>query len=474
MFPYTAEQVQQMQLAQYMQQMQAALQMQQLQAAALPAGQLQQMQQMQQLQQIQQLQAASAGAQLPQMQMPGITLPPGMGGAVPGADNGLLGLLDARPFIATGTGTDTAGDDKDWFCPGCADKQFGKNRTCRNCSTSRDQGVADIDLVPNALELFLKDKAVDADTIDQFRRLTPEVQKLVMEQGGLFTARDPTAVLRQRMNKLNRPRRSDWYCSVCHDLQFAKNETCRGCGNARTDADLLEGGTPNLPDPIAFLAPFNIDATTKALFMNLEPNQQAAVISKGALHTARDPTAVLATRMSQVKQEMKAFSGPQALPFGIAGGGGVSAGDWYCGKCHDLQFAKNEKCRNCGAQKSEGEAIDSATLQLPDAATFMAAFDIDYNIKERMMNLDPALQANVIAKGSLHTARDPTAVLASRIGQVQAESKGMGRRDIAGYRPGPYSQGKGSATPAPDVPKTPMAANLLDAWTKALKAAQDR
>merc|ERR1712224_890389 len=29
------------------------------------------------------------------------------------------------------------------------------------------------------------------------------------------------------------------------------------------------------------------------------------------------------------------------------------AGDWYCSKCGDLQFMRNEKCRRCGTDRPE-------------------------------------------------------------------------------------------------------------------------
>merc|ERR1712118_16130 len=30
-------------------------------------------------------------------------------------------------------------------------------------------------------------------------------------------------------------------------------------------------------------------------------------------------------------------------------------GDWYCPKCGDLQFMKNESCRRCGTDRPEGQ-----------------------------------------------------------------------------------------------------------------------
>jgi len=53
-------------------------------------------------------------------------------------------------------------------------------------------------------------------------------------------------------------------------------------------------------DPEEFLAGHNIDMDKVQQFMALTPVQQQAVMAKGSLSTARDPTAVLASRMKQV------------------------------------------------------------------------------------------------------------------------------------------------------------------------------
>merc|ERR1719424_1014717 len=99
------------------------------------------------------------------------------------------------------------------------------------------------------------------------------------------------------MNELNVPRGGDWYCGNCHDLQFARNDKCRRCGTARTEADMLEGGTPSLPDPEAFLERFDIDPDKKERFLQMDRGLQNLVIAKGSLEGARDATAVLVKRM---------------------------------------------------------------------------------------------------------------------------------------------------------------------------------
>merc|ERR1719148_411580 len=60
----------------------------------------------------------------------------------------------------------------DWYCPGCNDRQFGRNDVCRKCDTAKPAEGDDA---------FFKGKA------------------------------------------------GDWICPGCQDHQFGRNEKCRKC-----------------------------------------------------------------------------------------------------------------------------------------------------------------------------------------------------------------------------------------------------
>jgi len=274
----------------------------------------------------------------------------GMGAGGLGGFGGLPGLGGApvrdrerSPRRGGGGGLfGPGGDDKegDWYCPGCADRQFRKNATCRNCGTPREQGVQSLNELPDPLNIFLQNQNIQPHVEAQLRSLQPDMQRMVIERGSLHGARDPTAVLIKRMNELNCPRQGDWYCTVCHDLQFARNANCRGCGAVRSAVEAPEG-TPQMPTAEEFLANFDIDPDKRAKFFMLDASKQAAVIAKGTLAGARDPTAVLVTRMKQVtegnipggrsKGSSKGGVDPfqagfqQAMQMMMAGGGNAAA-----------------------------------------------------------------------------------------------------------------------------------------------------
>merc|ERR1719253_1751477 len=125
---------------------------------------------------------------------------------------------------------------------------------------------------------------------------------------------------------------------------------------------------------------------------------QAAVILKGTLHGSRDPTAVLVSRMNSVLKEAQAQGW---IPQGQlhATPGGTREGDWYCNRCNDLQFAKNNTCRCCGSSRAEVEAEGGP--QLPDPQTFLAAFAIEEDKKMQFFALPPEMQMAIVAKGTL-------------------------------------------------------------------------
>merc|ERR1712228_956249 len=75
-------------------------------------------------------------------------------------------------------------------------------------------------------------------------------------------------------------------------------------------------------DPQDFVAGHNIDPGRQEQFFAMSPEQQHTVMARGSLSTARDPTAVLVQRMTQVRTKGS---------FGPAKGSGMGKGGWSMG-----------------------------------------------------------------------------------------------------------------------------------------------
>jgi hypothetical protein len=211
-------------------------------------------------------------------------------------------------------------------------------------------------------------------------------------------------------------------------------------------------------DPEEFLAGHNIDMDKCMQFMALAPELQQAVMAKGSLSSARDPTAVLATRMKQ---------GLGMGGMGMTSANGVSSvGGWgnsSMGKgavlvrgfdygTTDKQIASHmagagaivnvqmfDQGSACVTYSSAEQAKAAAQMfnqtiilgnsryldvSCMEPQEFVAGYNIDMDKTMQFMALSPAQQQAVMAKGSLSTARDPSAVLAVRMKQVAGGGKG--------------------------------------------------
>jgi hypothetical protein len=108
--------------------------------------------------------------------------------------------------------------------------------------------------------------------------------------------------------------------------------------------------------------------------------------------------------------------------------------DWYCPTCFDLQFQANDRCRMCGLPRKHGVT----DLQHLDAGKFLQGHCVTAHAELQFRNLTPELQQTVMSGGSLHGARDPTAVLykrmkmalalASKVNKASQHNGGLSRK----------------------------------------------
>jgi len=222
-------------------------------------------------------------------------------------------------------------------------------------------------------EEFLAGYNIDNDKAMQFMAMDPQKQQFIMEKGSLSTARDPNAVLTIRMRDAKGGGRgsvgsaqmggSNRKCAVfvrgfdfgTTDDQIAAHmgsqnvqmlDAGTACVNYSSaneakaaarefNETIISGNTRYLDvfclDPDEFLAGYNIDREKAMSFLAMSPQQQQSIMEKGSLSTARDPNAVLATRMKGAKGGGKGSSGPaqgrdgRGGPYGGDGKGGMSS-----------------------------------------------------------------------------------------------------------------------------------------------------
>lgn len=160
---------------------------------------------------------------------------------------------------------------------------------------------------------------------------------------------------------INASPEDSWYCGGCVDFQFGQNQQCRLCGSPRSEGvqDYYE-----LKDPIEmFLYGHTVEDHVATQLRELPADMQKKVIDGGSLKGARDPTAVIIKRLSSLNV--------------------ARAGDWYCSKCFDLQFAKNDKCRRCDAPRT----YDPNEEGPPDSEKFLRGYQIDPEVEAKFYEL---------------------------------------------------------------------------------------
>jgi len=189
----------------------------------------------------------------------------------------------------------------DWLCPQCGDHQFKRNTACRKCGAEN----------PAPLECAWCAKG---ECWDHGQAEKPQTPKVVFNDahgggaGGAFNMSMP----------------GDWICSACGDMQFARNQACRKCG------------------------------TPKSMSMGGKAVGKGGGGGKGGKGGGG--------KGGGGKEGCRWCAAGECWSHACGKGGGavggaiagqqMRPGDWRCSQCNDIQFARNEACRKCGAPKS--------------------------------------------------------------------------------------------------------------------------
>jgi len=337
----------------------------------------------------------------------------------------------------------------DWKCTACGEINFARNDTCRKCGTHRDVGAAPLD--PSAADAmavinnYLSQYDFEDRAKETFRSLPPHLMQQVMDAGGFEDARVPTAVLVSRINKAKQGTLGeqnmlpgDWLCPSCGHHNFCRNTTCRSCGAPNTGGSSVGsagmmvpqimsggmggkggkggkwGGEKRFADQQFGFAPqakarrmdsgggggimakiqqfflkMGIQQHAIDQFFSLPPEAQTSVMEAGPLENARDPTGVLISRMAKVRP------------------GGQSMGGFQ------MQMPQIQMPR----QAPQGYSSPGMGM---DPETWLSQYTLEGHAADTFRGLSPDLQQLIMDAGTLADARDPTAVLVSRINKAKS------------------------------------------------------
>jgi len=267
---------------------------------------------------------------------------------------------------------------------------------------------------PAEVEDWLRDNGVDDRGGNAFRELDPVLQRVIMERGDMKNTRNPSSVLLSR-------------------IKTAQNETIpRGSGDRRSSQDRYDrddrrndrevppwshsdrgrdryrddqhsgdryGGPPrdvaSLDDEIEdFIRENNIDLSATEALRRCSPAVKEYVLEKGDVKTARNPSSALLARVKEANN----YFGPSERARSSSSGGN-----------HGIAWAP--------PNGSRGDVRE-------DAEEFLRQFGVDDRASDALRALPEDLQRQIMDRGGLANARNPSSVLLARIREVGAGASG--------------------------------------------------
>jgi len=235
--------------------------------------------------------------------------------------------------------------------------------------SSRQQPITDV-------ESFLDDGGVDEVAREQFRVCAPDVQEQIMRMGPLSTAKNPSGAL---MSRIKGHSNNSFALQVTEIQQSQKTD--------------YEGGVEATKELVEqFLAESGTDESSSDVLRQQPPHVQQAVMGRGDLSNARNPSATLLHRIGEERKKR----------------GVESVGD--ASKTNQAMIARLTQIRNDAGP----EAIEEMK-QLVDQ--FLMENAIDDAAGQMLKNSSMEVQNAVMYRGELLTAKNPSAALQKRINE---------------------------------------------------------
>mmetsp|Transcript_118601 Transcript_118601/g.221636 ORF Transcript_118601/g.221636 Transcript_118601/m.221636 type:complete len:396 (+) Transcript_118601:25-1212(+) len=209
-------------------------------------------------------------------------------------------------------------------------------------------------------------------------------------------------------------------------------------------------------DPVQFIAIAGVDDRAKQKFLELHPDVQRGIVSRGPLDGARNPSAALIGRIrDSEKDQFIAEAGVDedaAAAFGKLSSdmqkevmskgtfnGSKNPSAVLLGRIRDARKSANFATLTSqnfpwGAMmpsppsgaRWQSQGVKRKTMALMDGSVdvekFIAEGEVDESAAQALRDLSPDLQAEVLSRGGLGSSRNPSAVL---IGRVRDVKKGM-------------------------------------------------
>jgi len=165
----------------------------------------------------------------------------------------------------------------------------------------------------------------------------------------------------------------DWYCPQCNDLQFARNASCRKCGEPNPNPEASMAAVSGLSKPTPLPGDWHCPNCNDLQFAKNNQCRKCGTPNPTSIGKPGDwfcPSCHDHQFAKNITCRKCGTPNP-AVQSGVAFGIPSKAGDWHCPSCHDLQFARNAECRKCQTPNPDPEgsvaAMENGMAQRPEA-----------------------------------------------------------------------------------------------------------
>eukprot|EP00746_Dinoflagellata_sp_MGD_P003644 gnl/MRDRNA2_/MRDRNA2_107062_c0_seq1.p1 gnl/MRDRNA2_/MRDRNA2_107062_c0~~gnl/MRDRNA2_/MRDRNA2_107062_c0_seq1.p1 ORF type:complete len:608 (-),score=137.22 gnl/MRDRNA2_/MRDRNA2_107062_c0_seq1:160-1983(-) len=220
-------------------------------------------------------------------------------------------------------------------------------------------------------EWWLQDVGADERSASVFLTLTPEEQQLVINVGTLSNAANPSSAIMGRIKMVKNRGQTMMSHAVApgsHSFNFV-----------------------DFQDVHQFIADNGIDDKAAQDLLSLDSETQQAVMAKGVLTNAKNPSSALIGRIRQVSQELGRGQGQSA--------------------------------RGAMQVQMQRQMNSGGLNEVPSVEEFIVHNSLDERASAALIGVDPMTQAEVMSLGSLANAQNPSSAVLGRIKQVQLQRR---------------------------------------------------
>eukprot|EP00930_Biecheleria_cincta_P039238 TRINITY_DN26997_c0_g1_i1.p1 TRINITY_DN26997_c0_g1~~TRINITY_DN26997_c0_g1_i1.p1 ORF type:complete len:772 (-),score=139.95 TRINITY_DN26997_c0_g1_i1:156-2471(-) len=246
------------------------------------------------------------------------------------------------------------------------------------------------------LEEFIFSNNLDDDAQEALWGCTPDIWAAVMKRGNVKSLRDPTRIIKQRIQEAQSRQRPPAAVGKPHSGEPQQSGS-DGTVTGQSFADIED-----------FIAQHDFDEKAISVLRECDEQTQQVVLERGSLHEARNMSAMLLSRIRDARK---------------AGLGNASAGKGQESWKPERSSAYHQKPGQQDAWKGAGKGEQEFSQEGCDEGeveAFLAECDLDEKAAEALRSAAPNVQRVVIDRGSLSSARNPSGALMGRIRDAQA------------------------------------------------------